>query len=66
VLWPENIQRGNLCATLLKNSKLNTKKEQIVLKTFRNYSPSNALTINTTSSSSQSYETVPFKNRISF
>jgi hypothetical protein len=42
-----------------KNTKLKTKKQQIVIKPVRDSSPSKALSIHITRSTSQSRETVP-------
>jgi hypothetical protein len=60
---PNYTQRGNLCAIPLKkeNTKLKTKKQQIVIKPVRGSSPNKALSIQTTTSTSQSRETVPLK-----
>jgi hypothetical protein len=62
--YPNYTQSGNLCAIPLKkvNTKLKTKKQQIVIKPVRDSSPKKALSIHTTSSTSQSRETVPLKS----
>jgi hypothetical protein len=62
---PNYTERGNLCAIPLKKVKykVNTKKQQIVIKTVKGSSPNKALSIHTASNPSQSREAVPLNRQ---
>jgi hypothetical protein len=58
---PNCTQRGNLRAIPLKKVKFKLKTKKQELKTIRGSSPNKALSIHTTTSPSESRETVPVK-----